>query len=267
MDINRTNESGPSRQPTNEGDEQANPNPSIPIVAVQQAAAEEVATNPPPGPIRESVIRRVARVNPMAHTARVSVIRRHVLVPEAPANPNQAPQQNPGVFFRPWMAADPTRAPQASAESDPNPTSHSDEQAGPSALQPPHVAFEQPIPSQSAARPIFDPNAAGPSHRIPEYALAGPSSEPKPYAPTWLMLGRLSSNAYPPMVRLRALQLSSTLNASQIARQLKLEFPARSPSQPLISLWIRQHKEEIARAREAAREVAGEEDTTDSDSD
>ncbi len=263
MDINRTNEAGPSRQSINEEGEAASPAPNIPIAIVRQAAAEGVATNPPPGPIRESVIRRVARVNPMAQTARVSVIRRHVLVPEAPANPNQAPQQNAGVFFRPWMAADPTRAPQASVASNPNPTSHSDEQAGPSSLQPPRAVPEQPSHSQPAPRPAFDPNAAGPSHKIPDYALAGPSSAPKPYAPTWLMLGRLQGNAYPSEIKARAIVLSRTLNTCQIAKQLKLEFPARSPGQQVISGWIIEHKAEMA--REAAR--AREEDTSDSDSD
>ncbi len=210
MDINRTNEAGPSRQPTNEGDEAASSNPSLPIVAVQQAGAEGVlTTQAPPSqagvPARESVIVQPARA------------------PEPPiANPNQAPGQNTAAHFRPLTAADPIRRLQASADvryhpyassifrSDiltgssrlvypyflfiqntspqPRPAFESGAIAGPSRLIQPSVLPEQNRPPQHAARPVFEQAAvAGPSRRrpdyappessgrLPDYALEGPS--------------------------------------------------------------------------------------------
>ncbi len=293
MDINRTNEAGPSRQPTNEGDEAANPNPPIPIVAVQQAAAEGAVTTRPPGPIRESVIRRVVdrRVSVITHTARATGVRRHVLVPEpARANPNEAPRQNTGDFFRPWMAADPTSTPHVNAESAPNPTPHPDERAGPSG----YVSHEQHRALQPTLRLVFDPNASGPSRVQPFYVpleqhralqpalrlvfvpnIAGPSTARPSAAPQGLLTRRLPNNAYPPEVKLRALELSKTLSAGKVADQLKIEFPDRSPRQQIVSLWIKQHEREIerevtrTRVREAERAAARaqKDNTSESDSD
>ncbi len=298
MNINRTNEAGPSRQPTNEGDEAAST--SLPIVAVQQAGAEGVLTTHAPSdqagvPARECVIVQPARV------------------PEPPiANPNQAPEQNTGAHFRPWMAADPIRRPQASAgvrhhpyapfifRSDvltgssrlaypyflfiqdrpfqpaQRPAFAPEAQAGPSRLHQPYVPFEPSGPPQVDPRPAFDPEVqAGPSRRrpdyvpqaprgeIPDYALAGPSTAPKPYAPACLMYGRLAGDAYPEGIKQRAIAIYKECNnCSDVCKQLKKEFPARAPAARTIAKWIRDHKQS-----ERLREVEREENNETSDND